>query len=436
MSDFNTLKNQAEQYRKNNNFAEALPLYKKLWEEYRESCNEWIGWGYAYCLKQQEKYLEALNICREVYKMNSDFEMIKTIYAWCIYYTEIAIDRVIDEEQFLKAGNAIIKLTNKEDKYSPYIITVFKILDYLSKKQPYQAGLILEWTDKLNPDTLDTESFVFIDKDGKSRELPSKKEQYYMYLTKALLEKEMYKECITANENALKTFNKFHYDNDIWFKWRIALSYKGLKDYDKALHLLKNILLLKKEWFVQKEIAEIYFLQGKMQEAMNYALDAALNSGTPEMKINLFKLLFDILISNNQLNEAKKHLEYIYLLKKDSSNKVDEKILELIKQHNINTSKSSNLKQLEKDLKELWYNLKFKNKEQYSGFIKTILSNGKAGFIEAEDKKQYYFELKNFKGNSSLIKQGLKVKFYLEEGFDKKKNKKSLNAVNITPNNK
>ncbi len=431
MTDFTTLKNQAESHRKNKNYTEAIPLYKKLWEEYRENCDEWIGWGYAYCLSQQKNYEAALDICRKVYKMNSNFKLLRNLYAWCVYYTEIAVDKVKNEQQFFKAGNAIINLTEKDDKFSPFTITVLKILDYLNNKQVYQPDLVLEWSDKLKPELLDTSPFTYKDKSGKSRENPSKREQYFMYRTKALLEKGEYKECILTCENALKSINKFHYDNDVWFKWRIALSYKYLKEYSKALEILNSILLVKKEWFIQKEISEIYFLQEKMQDALKFALDSALNFGSTEMKVNLYKLLADIFRLNNDLEKAKKHIEYIYCIKTNSGNKIDVKTQKWLDEFGVTISGHVDQKIIEKELKELWNNLKFKDQKQLTGVIKNIISDGKAGFIEAEDKKQYYFKSKDFKSKISYLKKGQRVKFYLQEDFDKKKNRKTLNAVNI-----
>ena len=134
MQDFQTIKKQADEFRKAKKYADALPLYKQLWEEYRENCNEWEGWAYAFCLKQQKEYKNSLDICREVYKLKPDFDNIKGVYAWCIYYTEIALKVINDEPKFFKAGDGILKLSKQDDQYSPYTQTVFKILEYLNDR--------------------------------------------------------------------------------------------------------------------------------------------------------------------------------------------------------------------------------------------------------------------------------------------------------------
>ncbi|MCS7018600.1 MAG: tetratricopeptide repeat protein [Bernardetiaceae bacterium] len=433
MQDIQTIKKQAEEFRRARKYAEALPLYKQLWEEHRENCNEWEGWAYAFCLKQQKEYKKSLDICREVYKLKPDFENIKSVYAWCIYYTEIAVEKVNDESKFLKAGEAILKLSKQDDPYSPYTQTVFKILEYLNNKAIYPTDKVLEWTEKLNFEILDDKPFSFTDNEGKIRELASKKEQYFMWRTKALLEKGLYDECIELSQKALDTLENFHYNNEIWFARRISLSYKGLGQPEKALEQLKSLLKRKNEWFIYKEIAEIYFEQGNHEQALKFAIDSALSPGDVDKKLNVYKLLSEILISNNQNEEAKKHIELIYQIRKANKWKIDNDLQNLINKFQIDTTKKVNSRDFERELKQLWEKLKYSNQTELTGTIKCILPNGKAGFIETENKKSYYFQLRNFKAKPELAKQGQKVTFFLEEGFDKKKNQKTENAVNVKP---
>ncbi len=105
----------------------------------------------------------------------------------------------------------------------------------------------------------------------------------------------------------------------------------------------------------------------------------------------------------------------------------------LINQFQIDTTKTIDLRNFERELKQLWEKLKFSNQTQLTGTIKAILPNGKAGFIETENKKSYYFQLRNYKAKSELAKVGQKVTFFLEEGFNTKKNPKTENAVNVKP---
>ena len=76
--------------------------------------------------------------------------------------------------------------------------------------------------------------------------------------------------------------------------------------------------------------------------------------------------------------------------------------------------------------------MKFKNKTQYSGRVKNILTNRNAGFIESVNGKSYYFQIREFNGRRNELSEGIKVTFYLEDGFDRKKNRIVKNAVKVT----
>lgn len=435
------LKQQAQQLKQSKNFAEALPLFKQLWEEDRENCNEWDGWNYAHCLTKQKDYKTALKICREVYEIKQNFEQNNNLYAWCIYYTEIKIDKVTNEQLFFKAGEGIVKLSKQENKSLKqekdypcvYSLSLFKILDYLNEKAIYNPEPILYWTEKLNPDFLETTPFKFTDNEGKERELASKKEDWYFLRSKALYENRDFADCISLSEMALQSFTKFHYDNDIWLRRNIALSKAQLGDIDTAKEELKSLLKRKNEWFIQKEIAELYKKQNKIDDAIKYAVDAALNFGDPDKKMNLHKLLAELLKEQNKIQEAKPHIELVYKIRFSNQWKIDSELLDLVSFYNIDTNNIPDEKELLRKLKKIWENLKFGSQEVLKGIIKTIISEGRAGFVETENKKSYFFNTKDFKGKRDLIQQGQKVSFFLEDSFDKKKNQPTKNAVNVKP---
>ena len=435
------LKQQAQQLKQSKNFAEALPLFKQLWEEDRENCNEWDGWNYAFCLKQLKDYKNALKICREVYQINPNFENNKNLYAWCIYYTEIGVEKISNETNFFNAAEGIVKLSKQENKSIKqekdfpcvYSLSLSKILDYLNKKATYNPEPILYWTEKLNPNFLETTPFKFTDNEGKERELASKKEDWYSLRSKALYENGDFADCISLSETALQSFTKFHYDNDIWFKRNIALSKAELGDIETAIEELKSLLKRKNEWFIQKEIAELHERQNKIDDAIKYAVDATLNFGDPDKKMNLYKLLAELLKIQNKIQEAKTHIELIYKIRFTNQWKIDSELLDLVSFYNIDTNNIPDVKELLRGLKKIWENLKFGDQEILKGTIKTIISEGRAGFVETENKKSYFFNTKDFKGKRDLIQQGQKVSFFLEDSFDKKKNQPTKNAVNVKP---
>lgn len=112
--DFRQLKKIADELRGNEKDEHAVIYYRDYFENHRQLRDLWIGWGYAYTLLKLEKYGDALEVSREVYGMNAEFDAGKNVYAGYIYHGEIKKD---------------MKLFKPNDKYSSCTITVLRVLD-------------------------------------------------------------------------------------------------------------------------------------------------------------------------------------------------------------------------------------------------------------------------------------------------------------------
>lgn len=434
MSEIQKIKREASELRKQCRYSEAIKLYNDLWTNHRDSCKEWEGWGYATCLRKLGNSEEALEICRTIYQNNPEFEAGKKLYAWCIYDIEIKKDNEHikkDEKKFFKAANAIQDLTS-QDQYSPQAKTIFRVIDYLIQtKKIYPAEAVIGWLDRLDMKSLSDEVYQFIGGDGKQREVQSEREKWYAIKTKALEKLGRHKECIEICKEALETILKFHYHNDVWFKRRIALSKANLGDKQNAAEELEKILQRKKEWFIQHEIATIYYELGNNKKALNYAIDAALNFGKNENKWELFFLMAQILIAQGRIDDAKEHFIFAAKVRVEQEWKIPEKLEKMLTEYKIDISTSKKRSELLKKLRLLWEAEKYSSLPSMDGTVKTILKNGKAGFISGENGKDYYFKTNSFRGNKKRLERGLKVSFIIEDSFDKKKKIKTKAATHI-----
>lgn len=220
------LRIKATALRKHKNYSDAVNMYRAIWTDYRSFCNEWDGWGYAFCLRKLKLLEDALSVCREVYRMKKDFNCGRELYAWCIYDLEIKKDSSeIREETFIKGAEAIISLCGFDpySPYSPYVGTVFKVLDYFKSKAIYQSEEIMKWTDRVESEKLPFECYSRTDKSGKVLRISSYKEKWYLFRTEALFKLEQYKICLALCEEALIEIPGQHFLNAIWFKRRKAL---------------------------------------------------------------------------------------------------------------------------------------------------------------------------------------------------------------------
>jgi len=436
MDNINLMKQDAENLRKHGQYDEALNLYCDLWLKSRQSCDKWDGYWYAYCLRKTKNLNQALKISREIYENNHEWDYIQNLYAWCIYDLEIKkdIDKIkCNEEQFLRASIDILNITNNQ--FSPFKFTFQKVLQFLKSKSQFPSNTIIQWTDKIDRHGLSTEWITSETEKGISI-VKSDKERWYSLRTKALLKVERYQECIELCKEALSDFSNFPSRNsevDFWYKYRLVESRsKGnLDPKEKIIDELKHLLNFKNKWYIQRDISQLYFELGQLDDAMQYAIDSALNGDNIEDKWRLFYLMGLILKSQLKLNEAKKHISLAIKLAEKHNGKIPAELIPEILELNMDTPSANTDNELYIELEKYWNTVKQANMPKYIGIVKTILPNGNDGFITRDDGKDIYFMLKSFIDSKNKIQKGLGVSFNLVKSFDKKKNKESVEAINI-----
>ena len=381
---------------------------------------------------QSKKYEDAKDLYESLYMDHPEAFTIwdKRFYSWALY--QLYVKNPEDETDLFEAVDTITQLVPQEDLSQKdgvcaYTLSMMKLLDHLYKNKDYENILI--WADRLNPNYLSPKTSSFTTSDGRDVKIASNKEKYYNWVSKSLQEVEDYDECLAVSKEALEKLDNFTNNGDIWFKWRIARSCRELGEYDEAIDYLKDIYKFKKEWYIQWEIAENYFFKGEEDKSLEYAVSAALSRGDSDKKIKLYSLLEDLL-EEDEPELAVKHAYLIYSIRLHNEWNIDESLEEKIADAGLDTENTEYWK-IEKELKGYWKDLKFKTQQPNYGTIKRIMPHGKTGFVKRDDGEDFFFNSFEFKGDPNKYREGVKVSFYLEEGYDKKKDEIKLNAVNI-----
>ena len=433
MTNGQATKKQATELRKNHQYQQALPLYEDLWTNHRAECDEWDGWGYAYCLRKLNRAREALAVCKAVYKLKPEFSYNNSEYAWCLYELEVkkeAEQIKTNEGPFFKAASLIIKLV-PQDKFSARAKAVLAVVDYLKSKNNVPANDIIDWLKQLDPATLSTEPFAFNDAEGKRRELASDQERWYANMTQALEQASQWQDCVAVCNRALDTIKTFHYDNNIWIRRRRAIAMAHLGQRDEALAELEALLKTKKEWFIQHEIARLLFEAGRADEALSYAIAAALNAGDADKKLELFVLMGDILQSQGKPAEAQQHLALSYKLRQEQGWRVPPALQQRITTAGVQVDQCPSSQDLLRTLRTTWQALQRASRPRHTGSI-TQLSDS-YGFITVESGASHYFRISEFHATRNKLREGLRVTFALEPGYDRKKQQDTMNAVDVVP---
>ena len=381
---------------------------------------------------QNKDYEGAKDLYETLYNQKPESFTIwdKRFYSWALY--QLYVKNPDDETSLLEAVDMITELVAQEDHSQKdgvcaYTMSVMKLLDYLYKKHDY-ANLLI-WADNLNPDFLSTKTSKFTTNDGREVTTASNKEKYYNWTSKSYQEVEDYDMCLEVSKKALEELTSFTNNSDVWFKWRIARSLREIGEYGEAIEYLKDIYKTKKDWFIRWELAENYFFEGDHEKSLEYAVSAALSHGDSDKKIKLYSLLEDLL-EDDEPEIALKHSYLIYSIRLHNEWGIDEELEEKIESSGLDTQNTEYWK-IEKELKGYWKDLKFKHQQPNYGIISRIFPHGKTGFVKRDDGESFFFNGFEFKGDPNKYRENVKVSFYLEEGYDRKKNEVKMNAVNI-----
>ena len=267
----------------------------------------------------------------------------KIRYCWCMYY--LFIRDSTDETDLMDYTERVTEIVKQDDlNKAPvcvYTQCVFKVIMHLKSVDDWEY--MIYWLDKLNPELLGNAQ----NKD-KGIVYPSKKEDYYRYLSTAYLKCMDYEECVDTSKEALNTIDKFAFNGKTWHEWRIAKSLNKLGNPEEALQYLYEVVKVEKEWYILKEIADCSFQVGDMDNAFEYAGKAVLTEDLAKSKVNLYYLAYKILKDDNP-DLALIHAKLYLALKLESGAQIADEIEDL----NIDED-DLDITELEREIKEFW----------------------------------------------------------------------------------
>ena len=216
--------------------------------------------------------------CPEEFSFNQ-----KNDYAWTIYKTKI--QHFDDEDELFENAEFITHLLQQQDfnhkNSCAYTSTVFKVLNHLNKEEDFSS--MIYWLEKLDPELLDEKPFRRYGRVNKSH-----KQQYYDWASKAYYKNMDYEKCIEVSESAFNTLKRFIDDGDTWHRWRIAKSLIELDRLNEALKYYEKVIEVKHDWYMYRDIAEVYLRLKKPWVSLDYLCPAVLSSEPNKVKANIY----------------------------------------------------------------------------------------------------------------------------------------------------
>ena len=217
-------------------------------------------------LKFRGDYKEALEIYEKHFKENPESFKFKDKenYAWILY--RVNVQTFKDEEDFYGSAEFITQLVPQKDmnvsKNCVYTSAVFSVLNQLNDDNDYFSMIC--WLDKINPELLDEKPYRKYNRINKS-----KREKFYDYASRAYYKTQDYDACIEVSTHALESLNSFRDDGDIWLKRNIGMSLKGSGRLTESLPYLLEVIKVKHDWYIYRDIAEVYCMLKRPLDAHN-----------------------------------------------------------------------------------------------------------------------------------------------------------------------
>ncbi len=269
-----------------------LSGYAKKFEEDVTSFNDYEATDYVRTLKNEGMLDEAIEVGSTFHSMCPNLKGYINQYGYALYnkHINIPVDKIAENEfLFFSFANDIIKMC-KQEKYSPYEVTVNRMIQYITSKKPVDYDKYLETLKLLDPKLLSDQPLIIKERNIEGE---SPLERWYRQMVKIHYEMKNYKGCITYANNALATIHHFHHRNLQWLKYYRACSLVALENYEEAQ---RDFLAL------QGQIRDINFYEvlyktyaslNEDKKANTFLLYDLYQSGYDVSKIDLFKNLLE-----------------------------------------------------------------------------------------------------------------------------------------------
>lgn len=419
MNDISDIKSKANELRKNGNYESALVLYEELW---KNSNDKFDAAGLLFCYRKLKLFDKAIPFSEEVIAKFPDFNWCKNEFIW----TQIQgkLYTFPDEGDLSEIINIVNRILEVKPDEIAYKITILKLLKCAKKHGDWNT--LNEWITKIDPKILDgytDESTGWTDK-----------ELWYYYRVHGLID-------ISKEEEAIKIIDD---NRDEFFKQakyfdRLkAKAFISLKLFDKSEELYKTLVSKYQDWWLLHEYGSVLLSLKKDDEALTYCTKAALQPPMKlELKITLLSDIANLLIKFDKKEHAMLHLLLIKIIREENAWSIGD-LNERISSLNVNISTNNDVKSLLKECKIIWQEYSGNNSLSSANSLKAKNLRGKIinltdekpfCFIKTNDNQSFFCSKNDLPG--SICNEQL-VSFDIKPSFDKKKNKQTFKAINIS----
>ena len=429
---------------KANRFEEALELYRKevkpnfSVDVVRE--DKYLVSEILYVFYKTSKYLDALNFVKNL-GISLDAEMLNfglRMYGWSIYQLLKQIKKSLSSSEesdtdIFPDGNhhegrkrlnnllvseaiKILSVLSLEEEKNYLLVSklFFMLADFFNSQPNENREEFIELIGKIPYQSFHRNGYSKII-NGRTRQFASDFERWYLITCKSYYITGNYEKCIQNGNEAINAISQFVNNNDVWIKRFIALSYFKLEKFSEAIRIYEEDIILKKDdWFLYKELAEMYLKINNLDMALKYSINAALVKGELIYKCNLFQQIGEILLQRGEIELGQKHILLNYFIRDNNNWKISEDLSKQIGNFHI-SYKDNDLDSLQQQVKKYWESF------LVSGVITKTIPQKRIGWIK-RDNQEYFFRFALTPDSPQRIREGQNVLFLIGKGYDRKTN--------------
>ncbi len=442
--------NQINTLRKEKKYKEALEIYKtEIHGHYKPAdikAEPWIIFSIMFCLRKMNNPRAALDFFSKTMKLKAGPDIPEQLireYGWSLFSQADQKVENYHDDNFIITENIqsiekVLDFLSFSNEYLLYTRLFFVLAELEMKRENPQWPVIRKRLEKFLPGQFSCEpSTIKVNIKGREKdmELASDLEKYYMLYTKTVFQLGEFEVCIRLCREALEKVTRFHHGNNLWITRRLALCYTNTGNLDKAIDGFGEILKQKSDWFIQNELALLFYQKKNIEKALILACTAALNGGFSEYKVNMFIQL------GHMFGAAKidllpcRHFLLSLAVRKEKGWKVPLDLINLVETFQCGSTDKTAKEQYE-SLKKEWIKRigDKKEKDEYiegMGQVSAVLHEGSNGdgFINDDEGRGIYFRFPVVKGDANLIKKGLRVRFIAKK--KEFKGKQVWNAIKV-----
>ena len=413
----------AEALRNSKNYADACQKFAELWQQ---SPSHFIGWRYAFCLRKLGQLEDAERIAREALAKFPDDKYTKSTLAWILYDKELkpAKERS-DLGHIIRVANQILTLNSDKMILTKVVLAVMKVAKHRKNWQT-----LLEWSDRVRAEDLDNQPMSFNSKHGMSE-----REVWYVNRANTLLQLERFDEARRFAQAALADF-----PNEVFLRRTAALALARSGDLATGIVEMRSLLTHPRaDWYMKAELAELEYLSGNYSEAYRLICDSMSTSRqSVEFKLEYFVTLAQIALALGKLDIAAEHIALARAVRIDQGWKIPSALVQVEQDIRAALKESSrdwpilprDSKQLERICRRRWQEGATEGVQFFRGTVKPYPEGRHFAYIKRDDGgEDVYVLVRDLPRNCNQPYS--RVEFALKKGYDKKKDRESVQATNV-----